>query len=99
VVDDVSVDSESRIFRQYTLSGRRRVRRQRDACGDFVNFKICRLPWNDSLYFLFQEQDSPNSLFSFAIDISEDEGEEASSSRAVGITSVEIRAKPRRRAR
>jgi len=32
-------------------------------------------------------------LFSFAIDISEDEGEEASSSRAVGITSVEIRAK------
>jgi len=32
-------------------------------------------------------------LFSFAIDISEDEGEEASSSRAIGITSVEIRAK------
>jgi len=32
-------------------------------------------------------------LFSFAIDISEDEGEEASSSRAVGITLVEIRAK------
>jgi len=32
-------------------------------------------------------------LFSFAIDISEDEGEEASSSRAVGITSAEIRAK------
>jgi len=32
-------------------------------------------------------------LFSFAIDISEDEGEEASSSQAVGITSVEIRAK------
>jgi len=32
-------------------------------------------------------------LFSFAIDISEDEGEEASSSWAVGITSVEIRAK------
>jgi len=30
-------------------------------------------------------------LFSFAIDISEDEGEEASSSRAVGITSAEIR--------
>jgi len=43
--------------------------------------------------FLFQEQDSPDSLFSFAIDISEDEGEEASSSRAVGISSVEIRAK------
>jgi len=32
-------------------------------------------------------------LFSFAIDISEDEGEEASSSRAVGISSAEIRAK------
>jgi len=32
-------------------------------------------------------------LFSFVIDISEDEGEEASSSRAVGITSAEIRAK------
>jgi len=32
-------------------------------------------------------------LFSFAIDISEDEGEEASSSRAVMITSTEIRAK------
>jgi len=32
-------------------------------------------------------------LFSFAIDISEDEGEEASSSRAVMITSAEIRAK------
>jgi len=32
-------------------------------------------------------------LFFFAIDISEDEGEEASSSRAVGITSAEIRAK------
>jgi len=32
-------------------------------------------------------------LFSFAIDISEDEGGEASSSRGVGITSAEIRAK------
>jgi len=32
-------------------------------------------------------------LFSFAVEISEDEGEEASSSRAVGISSVEIRAK------
>ena len=32
-------------------------------------------------------------MFSFAIDISEDEVEEASSSRAVGITSAEIRAK------
>ena len=32
-------------------------------------------------------------MFSFAIDISEDEGEEASSSPAVGISSAEIRAK------
>jgi len=32
-------------------------------------------------------------LFSFAIEISKDEGEEASSSRAVGISSAEIRAK------
>jgi len=32
-------------------------------------------------------------LFSFGIDISEDEGEEASSSPAVGVTSAEIRAK------
>jgi chromosome segregation ATPase len=32
-------------------------------------------------------------LFSFAIDIPEDEGEDASSSRAVGITSAEVRAK------
>jgi len=32
-------------------------------------------------------------LFSFAINISEDEGEEASYSRAVGISSAEIRAK------
>jgi len=32
-------------------------------------------------------------LFSFAIDISDDEGEEASSSQAVGISSVEIKAK------
>jgi len=43
--------------------------------------------------FLFQEQDSPDSLFSFAIEISEDEGEEASSSQAIGISSAEIRAK------
>jgi len=42
---------------------------------------------------LFQEQDSPDSLFSFAIEISEDEGEEASSSQAIGISSAEIRAK------
>jgi len=40
-----------------------------------------------------QEQDSPDSLFCFAIDVSEDEGEEASSSRAVGVTSAEIRAR------
>ena len=32
-------------------------------------------------------------MFSFVIEISEDEGEEASSSRAIGISSVEIRAK------
>ena len=32
-----------RIFRRYALSGKRCVRRQRDACGNFVNFKICRL--------------------------------------------------------
>jgi len=32
-------------------------------------------------------------LFSFSIEISEDEGEEASLSRAVGISSAEIRAK------
>jgi len=32
-------------------------------------------------------------LFSFAIEISDDEGEEASSSPAVGISSAEIRAK------
>ena len=32
-------------------------------------------------------------MFSFAIDISEDEDEETSSSRAVGITSAETRAK------
>ena len=43
--------------------------------------------------FLSQEQDSPDSLFSFAIEISEDEGDEASSSRAIGISSAEIRAK------
>ena len=32
-------------------------------------------------------------MFSFAIEISEDEGEEASSSQAVGISSAEIRTK------
>jgi len=32
-------------------------------------------------------------LFSFAIDISEDEGEDTSPSRAIGISSAEIRAK------
>ena len=40
-----------------------------------------------------KEQDSPDSLFSFAIDISDDEGEEASSSKVVGITSAEINTK------
>jgi len=48
---------------------------------------------NNSFPFLFHEQDSPDSLFSFAIEISEDEGEEASSSQAVGISSAEITAK------
>jgi len=43
--------------------------------------------------FSLQEQDSPDSLFSFAIEISDDEGEEASSSQAIGISSAEIRAK------
>ena len=43
-------------------------------------------------YLIFlQEQDSPDSLFSFAIEISDDEGEEAS--QAIGISSAEIRAK------
>jgi len=41
----------------------------------------------------FPEQDSPDSLFSFAIDISDDEGEEASSCLALGIASVEIMSK------
>jgi len=40
-----------------------------------------------------QEQDSPDSLFSFAINISDDEGDEASSSKAIGITSAEIKTK------
>jgi len=38
--------------------------------------------------FLFQEQDSPDNLFSFAIEISDDEGEEASSSQAIRISSA-----------
>nr|AGT16077.1 hypothetical protein SHCRBa_014_L10_F_80 [Saccharum hybrid cultivar R570] len=42
---------------------------------------------------LKQEQDSPNSLFSFAIDVSDDDGEEASSSLALGTISAEIYAK------
>jgi len=42
---------------------------------------------------LKQEQDSPDSLFSFAIDIFEEEGEEASSSRAIGTVSAETMAK------
>ena len=40
-----------------------------------------------------QEQDSPDSFFSFAINISDDEGEEASSSLALGIASAEIKSK------
>jgi len=56
---------------------------------------ICRFSEHELTHsvFLSQEQDSPDSLFSFAIDISEEEGEEASSSHTVGITSAEIRAK------
>ena len=48
---------------------------------------------NNLFHFFLQEQDSPDSLFSFAIEISDDEGEEASSTQAVGISSAEIRAK------
>jgi len=48
---------------------------------------------NNPSPFLFQKQDSPDSLFSFAIEITEDEGEEASSSQAFGISSAEIRTK------
>jgi len=45
-------------------------------------------------YLIFlQEQDSADNLFSFVIEISDDEGEEASSSQAIGISSAEIRAK------
>jgi uncharacterized coiled-coil DUF342 family protein len=40
-----------------------------------------------------EEQDSPNSLFSFAIDVFDNDGEEASSSLALGTISVEIYAK------
>jgi hypothetical protein len=42
---------------------------------------------------IFQEQDSPDSLFSFAIDISDDEGEEASSSLALRAISVDVQSK------
>jgi len=55
----------------------------------FINI----LSSNNLSTFPFQEQDSPDSLFSFAIEISDDEGEEASSSQAIGISSAEIRAK------
>ena len=45
-------------------------------------------------YLIFlQGQDSPDSLFSFSIEISEDEGEEVSSSQAIGISSADLRAK------
>jgi len=57
------------------------------------DFVLSTLNFEYLIFFLFQEQDPPNSLFSFAIDISDNEGEEASSSQAVGITSVEIKAK------
>ena len=43
--------------------------------------------------FYFLEQDNPDSLFSFAIDISDDEGQEASSSLALGIATVKIKYK------
>ena len=39
------------------------------------------------------EQDSPDSLFSFAIKISDDEGEEASSSLVHGIVLAEVKSK------
>ncbi|XP_066363546.1 uncharacterized protein [Miscanthus floridulus] len=42
---------------------------------------------------LKQEQDSPNSLFSFAIDVSDDDGEETSSSLALGTISAETKSK------
>nr|AGT16306.1 hypothetical protein SHCRBa_026_B05_R_50 [Saccharum hybrid cultivar R570]AGT16331.1 hypothetical protein SHCRBa_026_F17_F_200 [Saccharum hybrid cultivar R570] len=42
---------------------------------------------------LKQEQDSLNSLFSFAIDVSDDDGEEANSSLALGTISAEIKSK------
>jgi chromosome segregation ATPase len=41
-------------------------------------------------FFSSQEQDSPDSLFSFAIDISDDDGEGASSSLALGTISADI---------
>jgi hypothetical protein len=39
------------------------------------------------ILFISQEQDSPDSLFSFAINVSDDDGEEASSSLALGTIS------------
>jgi len=48
---------------------------------------------NNPFPVLFQEQDSPDSLFSFAIEIFDEEGEEAGSSQAIEISSAEIRAK------
>jgi hypothetical protein len=45
-------------------------------------------------YLIFpEEKDSLDSLFSFAIEISNDEVQEASSSQAIGTSSAEIRAK------
>ena len=54
---------------------------------------MLKLDFGWLIFFLFQEQDSLDSLFSFAIDISDDEGEEESSSKAVGIISAEIKTK------
>jgi len=48
----------------------------------------------DSLSLLFfGTRQPPDSLFSFAIDISDDEGQEASSSLALGIATVKIKYK------
>jgi hypothetical protein len=41
-------------------------------------------------FFSSQEQDSPDSLFSFAINVSDDDGEQASSSLALGTISADI---------
>jgi hypothetical protein len=43
--------------------------------------------------FFFQEQDFLDSLFSFVINVSDDEGEEASSTLALGTVSAEVKSK------